>query len=443
MKALMSFWSSLAIQRYVLNMIAKSPWAKIKRGSRRQIRRAKFLGRNPLYVPVITGFCLILLTFLLLVVFGNAKQIHVTPNSKIVIITHDGIRQIVPSNDKTVGDLLQRLDIKIHSGDVVQPSLSTDIDQDDFRINIYRAVPVEIINNGVENYTFSAATTPRAIAQQADTGVTATDYVTSQQSNNFLADGSIGKQVIIEAGIPINLDLYGDNLSLFVHASTVSNLIKYENIHLNPTDQVTPSINSAIYPHEQIAISGKGIKAVSVSQSIPMPVQTNYVSNLAYGTSSVVQQGSPGQQVVVYEEITTNGVVTQTPLETIVTVPTVTDIVDEGDSLTGIQGDMSLAGISPSDFSYVDFIVSHESGWCPTKWQGDIGYCPAGFTQQYSDDAEVGYGLCQSTPPDKMASYGADWQTDPITQLEWCNSYASRYGGWYGAYIHWTNYGSW
>ncbi|HEY1645430.1 MAG TPA: ubiquitin-like domain-containing protein, partial [Candidatus Saccharimonadales bacterium] len=117
-------------------MISKSPWAKLKRGGRRQVRRAKILGRNPMYVPVITGFSLILATFLLLVIFGNARQIQVTPDSKIVIITHDGVKQIVPSDDKTVGDLLHRLDIQIHTGDVVQPSLITPIDQDDFRINI-------------------------------------------------------------------------------------------------------------------------------------------------------------------------------------------------------------------------------------------------------------------------------------------------------------------
>ncbi len=69
-----------------------------------------------------------------------------------------------------------------------------------------------------------------------------------------------------------------------------------------------------------------------------MPVQTNNVSDLAYGTSSVIQQGSPGQQVVMYEVVTQNGQTTQIPIQTIVTVPPVTQIVDEGDSLSGIQG---------------------------------------------------------------------------------------------------------
>ncbi len=419
--------------------------AKSRRSSRINFKRLKVLSRHPFAVPVITGFCLILLTIAFVIFFGNAKQIQVTPDSKIVIITDAGIKQIVPSNDKTVGTLLKRLNISLGQGDVVQPNLSTPINQDDFRINIYRAVPVEIVEDGVAYYSFSAAITPRAIANQAGVMATASDYVSSQPSENFLASSAIGRQVIIESGIPIVFDLYGTDLSIYVHASTVAGVINQENIQLTSEDQVSPSLNSSISPNEQVSISRPGIKTEAVTQSIATPVQTTYVSDLAYGTSSIVQQGSPGKEVIAYE-LSSDGTILDptSPIQTIVTVPPVTEIVDEGDSLSGIQGDMSLAGISPVDYSYVDFIVSHESGWCPTKWQGEIGYCPANFSQLYDSDDEIGYGLCQSTPPDKMAEFGDDWQTDPITQLEWCNWYAQmKFGGWYNAYIHWIDYGNW
>jgi len=42
-----------------------------------------------------------------------------------------------------------------------------------------------------------------------------------------------------------------------------------------------------------------------------------------------------------------------------------------------------------------------------------------------------------------MATAGADWATNPITQLRWCSGYASRYGGWAGSYNHWLAYHSW
>jgi len=102
---------------------------------------------------------------------------------------------------------------------------------------------------------------------------------------------------------------------------------------------------------------------------------------------------------------------------------------------------MALAGIAPGDYQYVDYIIGRESGWCPTKAQGQYGGCPpyAG-----SVPSGGGYGLCQSTPGSKMASAGADWATNPVTQLKWCNGYAvSRYGSWAAAYNHWLVSHNW
>ena len=77
---------------------------------------------------------------------------------------------------------------------------------------------------------------------------------------------------------------------------------------------------------------------------------------------------------------------------------------------------MQQAGIPEADWKYVDDAIGKESGWCATKWEGEIGYCPS----YHGIPDYGGYGLCQSTPAHKMASMGAGWETDPIKQLKWC-----------------------
>ena len=258
---------------------------------------------------------------------------------------------------------------------------------------------------------------------------------------DIAAGGAIGKEVVIDPATPINLNLYGTPVVVRTHAQTVADLIKQENIHLAPTDQVIPAPTTALSADLPVFIVRKGVQIQNVTQAIPMPIQIIEDPGLAYGTSSVVQQGSAGQETITYQDNTSNGqVVSQTVIQTVVTTPAVTEIVDQGTSLSGIQGDMALAGISPSDYNYVNYIVSHESGWCPTKAQGEH-YCPAIPDNQFT---EGGYGLCQATPGSKMSSAGADWATNPITQLDWCNSYAvSKYGGWAGAYNYWINHDNW
>jgi hypothetical protein len=84
---------------------------------------------------------------------------------------------------------------------------------------------------------------------------------------------------------------------------------------------------------------------------------------------------------------------------------------------------MRAAGIAESDFGYVDYIITRESGWGVTK----SNYGGSGA-----------YGLGQALPASKMAKFGADYMTNPVTQLEWANAYATgRYGSWAKAYSFW------
>ena len=84
---------------------------------------------------------------------------------------------------------------------------------------------------------------------------------------------------------------------------------------------------------------------------------------------------------------------------------------------------MRAAGIGDSDFGYVDYIISHESGW----------------NYRAVNRSSGAYGLPQSLPAGKLASAGADWRDNPVTQLRWANNYAvGRYGSWEAAYRFWV-----
>ena len=90
---------------------------------------------------------------------------------------------------------------------------------------------------------------------------------------------------------------------------------------------------------------------------------------------------------------------------------------------------MRAAGIAESDFGYVDYIIDHESGWGVTK-------------SNYSGSGA--YGLGQAYPASKMAKFGTDYLTNPITQLRWANAYAvGCYGSWANAYNHWLIRHNW
>ena len=81
------------------------------------------------------------------------------------------------------------------------------------------------------------------------------------------------------------------------------------------------------------------------------------------------------------------------------------------------------AQIVPAD-QYASFaaIISHESGWNTTATNPSSG----------------SYGLGQALPGSKMATAGADWKTNPQTQIRWALDYMNtRYGSPNAAWNFW------
>ena len=78
-------------------------------------------------------------------------------------------------------------------------------------------------------------------------------------------------------------------------------------------------------------------------------------------------------------------------------------------------------GWGAEQFDCLKRLWNKESGW---RWNAD----------NPSSDA---YGIPQSLPGSKMASFGSDWATNPVTQIKWGLQYISdSYGTPCSAWAH-------
>jgi hypothetical protein len=78
-------------------------------------------------------------------------------------------------------------------------------------------------------------------------------------------------------------------------------------------------------------------------------------------------------------------------------------------------------GWSSSEFSCLDQLWTRESGWNP----------------QAANPYSGAFGIPQALPGSKMASAGADWATNPATQIRWGLGYIREiYGSPCGAWSH-------
>ena len=92
---------------------------------------------------------------------------------------------------------------------------------------------------------------------------------------------------------------------------------------------------------------------------------------------------------------------------------TKTEDLTKADPRTLTKALMPLYGLATSQFSCVDNIWNHESGW---NVHADNPYSSA-------------YGIPQALPGSKMSSAGPDWQNSAETQIKWGLGYIkARYG---------------
>jgi resuscitation-promoting factor RpfB len=304
---------------------------------KRQVHEVKVKSRHPFAVPFITFGVLLILTaagfFLFKWQYKPANGVYV------VIVSHDHIEQTVPSREPTVGTLLDKLHITLNRGDVVEPSRSAHINQDKFRINIYRAVPVEIVDGGQHTFTFSAATTPRAIATQAGISLFPEDLLTTSPTSNFISQQAVGEAVIIKRSVPISLILYGTPTVTRSHSDTVGGMLKEKHIILRNGDTVQPAANTPVAANQQIFILHKGTKIVTATQPIPVPVQTINDPTLTIGTSAIRQQGSAGVLLITYQVDEKTGA--QTQLQSVQLQPPVAEIIAKGTAPVPVSSNLA------------------------------------------------------------------------------------------------------
>lgn len=296
-------------------------------------------------IPLATLSGLLLLITLALVIFGSDNSAIKPVGTSIVILTDDGKERTVPTRARTVGGLLERLDIKLNEGDVVEPNKDAEIVSDNFRVNIYRGAPVTIVEGSRKVFTFSAATTPRSIVKQAGIEVYPEDELLMVPTENFLLEGSIGPRIVIKRATPVNVNLYGTQVIMRTRAKTVGDLLKERDIKLAPDDTVQPAQGTALTPNMQIFLLRKGTQIATVEEEIPMPVEKVEDNTLSIGTRVVRQEGAPGKRVVTYQLQLENGQeVSRTQIQVVVVVPSVTQIE--------AVGTRSLGGLSKSKGVY-------------------------------------------------------------------------------------------
>lgn len=352
-------------------------------------------------------------------------------NAQRLITIHDngnGNEVTIVTRAVTIAEALKQADVTVSERDIVEPSADETLAAKSYQVNIFRARPVVVVDGATEIRVMTAEQSPRQIAKTA--GVTLYDEDTTQfnRVESVLDGGGAGVKMVIDRATTFNFTLYGKQFTARTQAKTIGGLLQEKGITLGEADGVSPVQSTVLTDGMNVNVWRNGKQTMTQEEVISRPVEEVKDTDKAIGVREIKDAGSDGARNVTYEIETKNGVeVTRKEIASVTTREPVKQVVIVGTKAVLPPGShtdwMAAAGIAEADYGYVDYIISHESGWGPTK-------------SNYSGSGA--YGLCQALPATKMASAGADYMTNPITQLKWCNGYAvGRYGSWAAAYNFW------
>lgn len=269
-------------------------------------------------------------------------------------------------------------------------------------------------------------------------GFSATIFAGKSGTKNIVVNFPDGTKINITSKKENSVEVLEDNNIILLENEIVENEKITENNEINiknlasimKVQKQVPVLKSS-----EIESEYKNIVEKIEVEEITIPYET--IERVAEGYSStngrsvIVQKGEEGLKQIKYRSTYTNNVLNQrTKLsEEIIKNPTNQIIqksvsrtsspqvaavrIPEGESKNAFEEIVSEKGISENDKNKWAKLIQRESSWNATNVNRSSG----------------AYGLPQALPGHKMASHGADWKTNPKTQLRWMYDYmVGRYG---------------
>lgn len=131
---------------------------------------------------------------------NNSDQTYQVGGPHYVTFYDDGEKLIVRTTATTVREAIERADIILNTGDIVEPDLDSEINADNFFVNIHRARPVVVKDGKNTKYLMTASRDIKTIAAEAGLTFFDGDEVQITPNTDFLETGVANVYKIVRNG---------------------------------------------------------------------------------------------------------------------------------------------------------------------------------------------------------------------------------------------------
>ncbi|HVQ44215.1 MAG TPA: ubiquitin-like domain-containing protein [Candidatus Saccharimonadia bacterium] len=235
----------------------------------------------------------------------SSGRLPVTPaaaadSQALISLYADGQQRLFSADDKTVGDVLRRANLKLGPHDLVEPSAASPVPHGQFNINVYRARPV-LVEDGLQTYRLkSAYQSPRLLALAAGLVVYPEDRFHTEIITDFVDDGSVGEKVTVTRAKPVNVKVDGQQRIIRTQAGTAVDALKGAGVALGVNDTVSVNLAAPVTSGMTVSITRVTEAVVNLTQTLPKPVKVITDPTVLKGQTSIKDPGADGQKTVTY-----------------------------------------------------------------------------------------------------------------------------------------------
>jgi uncharacterized protein YabE (DUF348 family) len=348
---------------------------------------------------------------------------------KTVTVEVDGDTVEVTAFGRTVGQVLAAGDITVGDQDLVAPGLEEAVgDGAQIVVRHGRELAVEV--DGEERTVWTTALT----VGEAVEGLGLRDDQTMLSASR---SATLTREDVLRVSTQktLHLAVDGQVIDGVTSAGTVRDALREIGLVLNEGDRVSVPLDATATDGLVVLVTRAATAGETVTEVVPFEEQEVEDPALAKGTRKVETAGRAGVRTTTYSTATVGGaVVDRQVVASAVTVPPVTQVVKVGTMEVAAGVNIS---VSPGSAQEIGKQLAAARGWGDDQFACllQLWNKESGWRVDAENRSSGAYGIPQSLPGSKMASVGADWRTNPATQITWGLNYiGGRYGNPCGAW---------
>jgi uncharacterized protein YabE (DUF348 family) len=353
----------------------------------------------------------------------DSADTTVSDRGRLITIYDRGTEKVITSHALTVGDAVKEANITLDSKDAVEPAVTEKLVASGYKVNIYRARPVIIVDGNIRQKVMTPYQTADQIASSAGITIYPEDKTAISRVDN-LTEGA-GLQLVITRAIPFTFTLYGKTTSARTLAKTVGDMLVEKGIKLSKDDRVLPSEGTILTEGLAVRVWREGKQTITVDEPIVFDTQQIKDADREVGYLSVTIPGDNGMRSVSYEIMIQDGKeVNRTEIASITNKQPKTQV-----QVVGAKGEYT----TPSENESItwDFLISQ--GFSRPQVAGIMGNLQQ-ENQFKTTDTTGGLGIAQWTSGRRLALLALAYPENIYTQLSFLmselrGSYTNAYNG--------------